>query len=156
MDHAIRRVLAVREGEIQDPHRINILQAIVPLALGSLLTDWISGIVDAAVLEILLLRFLHLHDDAATVRQLTIDIKHSLAVSEALAQMLVVQVGEARNLKLVLKQGVKETDQQILVQLRAEQFLESEVCVRINVPFADFHFHCLFSFFFFQMIFHSS
>ena len=144
MDHAVGRVLALWECEVQYTYRVDIFKMIVPLALGNLLTDGVGGVVDAAVLEVKLLCLLHLDDDAATVCQTAIDIKDGLAVYDALAQVLGIHVGEVGDLGLVVEQRIEETDQQILVQFRAEQLLEPKVGVRVDVPLADFHFHFLF------------
>ena len=78
MDQTVGGILVLGEREVQDAHRIDIFQMIVPLAFWSLFPNGIGGVIDAAVLEVLLLCLLHLDDDAAAVSQTAIDVEHRL------------------------------------------------------------------------------
>ena len=156
MDETVIWILVVREYEVQDSYRIDILQMVVPGAYGSLLTDGEGGIVDTAVLEERLLGLLHLDNHLTPVGQLAIHVVDSLSVCIAVAKMLVVQIGEVGDFLLTFEEGIEETNQQVLVQFCAEQFLKSEVCVRVNVLLADAYFHFLLSPIFLVVFYHSS
>ena len=134
MDIAVSRILVLRECEVQQTYRIDIIQVVVPRSLGGLLADGVGSIVDAAVLEVVLLGFLHLDDKAPAVVRLAIDIEHGPAVSVAVAQMFAVEVLHIHYLTLAAaEQGIEEANQQVLVQFGAKQLLEPEVGVRVDV-----------------------
>ena len=145
MTVAVGGIFAVREHEVEDADRVDILQMIVPRSLGRLLADGRGGVIDAAVLEEGLFRLLHLHDEAASVPGCAIDIEDGAAVATAVAEVFAVEVLDVLNLLLtVVEQGVEETDEQVLVHLRAEKFLEAEVSVGVNVLFFRHIYHDFF------------
>jgi hypothetical protein len=133
----IFRVVAV-EAEIEDADGIDSLQAVVPFgsALG-LLTNGKGGIEDASVLEELLLAPLHLNKELLPLLVLAIDIKHGFAVKFRCAHVFGVQIGQVRYQFPPVEHGIKETDEQILVHLGAEEFFKSEVSVEIDISLAQ-------------------
>ncbi len=128
----ISRVMVV-EREVQDADGVNRLQLVVPVAAPGLFADGECGIEHATVLEKLLLGLLHLNQELLATVVLAIDIENSLAVKLLRAQLLAVQVGQGGDDLLTGQQRVQETAQQLLVNLRAEQFLESKVGIEIDV-----------------------
>ena len=101
------RVRAV-EAEVEDADDVHALQLVVPVAAAGLLTDGESGVVEAAVLEELLLAALHLHQELLTVLVLAVHVEHGAAVGLARAQVLGVQVGQFLDLLTPVKQAVDE------------------------------------------------
>ena len=131
---ALSGVLVVRKFEVQDTNGKDTLQAIVPFAFGSLLANGCCGIVDASVLEVCLLCLLHLNDEPAAVLCQTVYVEYGAAVAIAFAEVLAVQILHVLNLLCtVIEKGIKETDKQVLVHLGTKQFLEAEICIRIDV-----------------------
>ena len=126
------------ESEVQYAYDIHGFQPVVPFPFLSLLTDGEGGVVDAAVLEVLLLAALHLHQYLFSPLILAIHIEYRPAVCLAATQMFRVQVGQAHDLVFGGEQAVDEAYQQFLVHLRAEQFLEPKVGVRIDIAVAQF------------------
>ena len=132
----IRRVLRM-ETEIQDAYRVNALQTIIPVSTGSLFTNGKGRIIKAPVFEKLLLALLHLHQEIFALFVRAIDIKHGTAVVFLRAQVFRVQVGDVADFLTALQQGIQETDKQILVDFRTEQFLEREIRIKIDVSFVN-------------------
>ena len=51
--------------------------------------------------------------------------------------MFAVEVGHVTNHLMAVEQRIEETDEQILVHLRAEQLLEAEVGIGVDITFFD-------------------
>lgn len=130
-------VIFLVKTEVQDADGIDALQAVVPLATGRLLADGEGGVVHATILEELLLTLLHLHQEMLTLLVHAIYVEHRTAVVLLRAQVLRVQVGDLADLLPPVQQGVQEADEQLLVRLRAEQSLEREVGVKIDVSLVN-------------------
>ena len=128
-------VLVVGEDEVEDADGVHGLQLEVPVASHGLLPDGERGIVDAAVLEVVLLGLLHLDDELLALLVLAVDVEDGLAVDVACAEMFVVEVGDVADDLMTVEQGIEETDEQVLVHLRAEELLEAEVGVWVDVSF---------------------
>lgn len=60
-------------------------------------------------------------------------VKHGLPVGGGSALSFGIEVGQFINMLPLPQHLVKEVDQQLLVELRAKQFLEAEVCEGIDV-----------------------
>ena len=60
-------IFVVGKLEIEDTNSIDILQVVVPFPLRCLLANRGGGVIDTTVLEISLLRFLHLHDETTAI-----------------------------------------------------------------------------------------
>ena len=135
MAETVGRILAIGKHEIQHANGIDIVQMVVPLlAFYSLLADGERGVIDAAIFEVLLLRFLHLNDETAAVARHAVHIEHGATVTIALAKVLGIQVLYIGNLLfLAIEQGIEETDEQVLVHFCTEEFLETEIGIRIDV-----------------------
>ena len=130
---AFGRILIVGEDKIEDAYGIDTLQLEVPFPAFGLLLNGEGGIEYAAVLEIVLLRLLHLHDEAFAGGVLTIDVEDGLAVFHPRAEVLGVAVFDVVYLLLALKKCIEEADEQFLVHLRTEELFEAEVGERVDV-----------------------
>ena len=126
----------VAELEVEYAYHIDGFQLIIPFALETLLTDWESGVIDAPVLEVLLLAALHLHKYLLATLILAIYIEHGAAVTFRRTQMLGVEIIKVAYHFLAAKQAVDETYQKFLVYFRAEKHLETEVGIRIDISVA--------------------
>ena len=139
--HQLHLVVVVRplllEAEVQDADGVDALQLVVPHSLGGLLADGEGGVIDAAVLEELLLALLHLHQEVLPLLVLAIHVEHGTAVVFLRAQTLRVEVGDVPHHFLPVQQRVEEADEQLLVDFRTEQLLESEVGIKVHVSFDD-------------------
>ena len=121
------------KNEVEDADDIHSLQLIVPFSTGSLLANGEGGIIQTAVLEKLLLTPLHLHQNLLPLLVLTIHVENSPPVILLRAQVFGVQIGHVLDNLLAKQQRIEKTHEQFLVHVCAEQQLESEVGVRINV-----------------------
>ena len=119
--------------KIQNADGIDTLQLKVPFALLCLLLNGEGTVEDAPVLEIFLIRLLHLNEDLLSFLILAVNVKDSLAVRCRLPEMLAVKIFQVLNHLLAVKEGIEETDQQFLVDLRSKQFLEYEIRVEIYI-----------------------
>ena len=148
-------ILPVGKHKVQHPHGIDIIQMVVPLlTLHRLLTDGEGRVIDATVLEILLLSLLHLNDETAAVARHAVHIEHCAAVTVAFTEILCIQILNIQNLLLPpVEQRIQETDEQILVHLGTEQLLEAEVGVGVDVA-ARIHFAV--SFLCFTLLLHNT
>ena len=137
-------LVAVLEREAEDADDIYGLQVVVPfVAATGLLADGKSGVVQAALLEVTLHAPLHLHQEMLAPLVHAIHVEHRTAFVRPVRQVLRVEVTDVRDVRLVGKQGAEEADQQFLVQLRAEEFLKSEIRARIDITLAKSHVvHC--------------
>ena len=120
----------------------------------ALLNNWEGRIEHGTVFEEVLAGLLHLDYEALAVRPLAIDIENGAALAVGF-QFLRGQVSQVfhyllrfagRLLGRVVEQGVKQADKQVLVQLRAEKLLESEIGVGIHVFLVFMFFHNCFVF----------
>ena len=87
------RVLVI-EGEVQDADGVDRLQPVVPVSAFGLFPDGEGGVEHAAVLEELLFRLLHFHQEFLSVLVFAIDVEHGFPVRLLRAQLLGVQVGQ--------------------------------------------------------------
>ena len=121
------------ELEIQDANDIDGFQPVVPLSFLSLFADGESGIVKATILEELLFATLHLHQYLFAIFVLAIHVEHCLAVGLARAKVFRVEISQVFHHLLAMEQAVDEADEQVFVDFGAEQFLETEIGVRIDI-----------------------
>ena len=68
---------------------------------------------------------------------LAIHVEHGAPVILLRTQVFGVQVCYLRDFLTALQQRVQETDEQILVDFRAKEFLECEIRVEIDVSFIN-------------------
>ena len=130
--------ISIVEAEIENTYRIDGLEIIVPaVAAYSLVANRESRIEHAAVFEKLLLGFLHLHKKLLAFFILAIDIEHGLAVKLARTKLFTVEIGKVAYDLLPIEHRIKETDEQVLVDLRAEQFLEREISIKVDVSLVE-------------------
>jgi Na+/H+ antiporter NhaA len=135
-------VFIVREYEIQYAYGIDAFQIEVPVrAALTLLAYGKSGVEYASVFKIALLYLLHLNDELLAVLVLAIYVENSLSFTIVFTKFLAVEVLYVLDDLLVVKQGVQETDEQVLVHLRTEKFFETEVGIRIDVSLCSFVCH---------------
>ena len=121
------------ETKIQDTDRVDGLQTIIPIATGCLLAHGERRIVNAAVLEELLLAFLHFHQKILAPLVRAVDIEHGTAVIFLRAQMFRIEIGDVLDLLASLQEGVEETDKQVLVDFCPKKFLEREIRIEIDI-----------------------
>ena len=131
----IRRV-GIVEREVQHTYGIDTAQAVIPIAFLGLVTDWEGAVEYAPVLEELLLCLLHLNEDALACYRLAIDIEYSLAFCFCRAELFGIQICKVCNFLMTLQQGIQETDEQILIHFRPEQFLEGKVSIEVDISFS--------------------
>ena len=84
-----------------------------------------------------LIHVLHLYDDAATVLRGAVSIKDSIAHDIVGAELLAVVILYFLDHMLTGKHGIKEVHQQVTVERRAENTLESEIGQRVDVSFFE-------------------
>jgi hypothetical protein len=100
----------------------------------ALVTDGLGGVIDGTILEERLPGVLHLHDEL-TPRlggAINIEIVRTRAVELTdLFDVLVIKIHNG--ILLLVYDGVKETDQKVLVSLSSKQLLEAIVNKGINV-----------------------
>ena len=106
------------EAEVEDADDVHALQLVVPVAAAGLFADGKCGVIQAAVLEELLLAALHLHQELFAELVLAVHVEHGAAVGLARAQVLGVQVRQ-------------------FLDLLPEQLLEAEVGVGVDVAVFD-------------------
>ena len=85
------------------------------------------------VLKELLLSLLHLNDERLSLLVLAIDIEDGTAIAIAITKALTIKIGKIPNYLLAIEERIEETNEQILVERCAEQLLESEVGIGIDV-----------------------
>ena len=133
---AVRVVESVGEVEVEQSYGVHGVEVEVPVASSlRLLTYWERGVVYGAVLEELLVHVLHLHDELLSTVVLAVHVEHCASCVHAVAELLGVEVRDLLHVLLSAEHGVEEALQQLLVELRAEQPLESEVGMRVYVSF---------------------
>ena len=133
-------VNVVAEDEVEYAYGIYLLKFEGGFLLLYLFHDWECGVVDAAVFEELLEHVLHLYDEPSAVLSLAEHVEYGFALGCRPAKMLGVEVLHVDNevvrvMFALLHQGVEETDQEVFVELRAEEFLEAKVGVWVYVAF---------------------
>ena len=129
-------VFFIAEPEVQYSYNINGLKLVVPFTLKTLLSYRECGVIDAPVLEKLLLTALHLNKDFLATLILAIYIEHGTAVTLRRTQMLGVEILQITNNLSATKQTVDETYQKLLVYLGTEKHLKPEICIRIDISVA--------------------
>ena len=80
-----------------------------------------------------MLSLLHLYDERLALLILAVYIKDGTAVAIAIAKVLTIKIGKIPNYFLAIEERIEETNEQILVEGGAEQLLESEVGIGIDV-----------------------
>ena len=131
-------VVRLVEREVEYTDDVDGLQLIIPFAFLSLLSDGEGGVVDASVLEEPLFSPLHFDQEFFSFFILAIDVEYGFPVGFSRPEVFRVEVSQVRDHFFSAKQTVDEADEQVLVHLGAEQFLESEVCVRVDVSVFEF------------------
>ena len=121
------------EREVQDSDDVHGFQTIVPLSFFSLFADGECGVVETPVFEKLLFAALHFHQDFLAAFVFAIHVEYRPAVTFPSAYVFRVQVGERVDFLPPLQQAVDEADEQILVHLCPEQFLESEIRIGVYI-----------------------
>ena len=120
--------LILSKNEIENPDEINGVEFEVPfLAAFGLLVNGKGRVKNAAFLEIILLGFLHLDDEAFAALTDTEQIEDGAPIFSGRPQPLAVGVTEFLDLVMFRQQLIKEVDQQVLIRFAAEQFLEAEI-----------------------------
>ena len=84
-------------------------------------------IIYSAVLEELMVYILHLHNEHLFLVVLAIHVEDGAAGIHAVAQLLGVKVRHVLHVLFAMKHGVQKADEQLLVKLRAEQALKTEI-----------------------------
>ena len=134
--------LLVLEYEVQDAESVYLVELVVPTLFLSVLLCHLAygerGVVYAPVLEKLLEHVLHLHDILRAALGGAVHVEYGLALGGGTSEFLGVEVGDVENLVLgyraaFLKHSVEEAYQKVFVEFRAEEFLESEVGVWVDV-----------------------
>ena len=127
-------VFVVWKLEVHHAHHINVFQPEIPIfAHLCLVADGFGCVKQASVLEIILLRVLHLHNETGAVIDFAIYIEITVAMLLDVPQLLDVLVGQTRDaLLLVEDDSVQKTDEEFLVLLGTEQLLEAVVGVGIH------------------------
>ena len=82
---------------------------------------------------------LHLDDELLALLVLAIDIEDGLAVDVARAKMFAVEIRDVPDDFMTVEKRIEEADEQVFVHLRAEQLLETEVGVGIDIAFLSMH-----------------
>ena len=126
-------VILLVESEVQNTDDVDTFQLVVPVSALSLFTDREGGVIDAAVLEILLQATLHFHQYLFTLLVFAIDIEHRFAVSFAGAQVFSIEVSQVCDDLFPVQQAIDETDKEFLIYFRTEKLLETEVGIRVDV-----------------------
>ena len=104
--------------EVEQTDDVDRVETEVPLsATLCLLAYRESGIVDGAVLEELLIYVLHLDDELLTLIVLTIHVEYSTSSVGTVAKLLGVEISDILHILLTMEHGVKEADEQLLVEL---------------------------------------
>ena len=129
--HVFGVVLA--EAEVEDSDGVDLAQAEVPLAFRSLFLDGESGIVDASVDEVFLFGLLHLDEELFATVVFAIDIEDGLSLGGGCPHVLDVEVVQVGDDLASGEERVEKADEQVFVHLCAEELLESEVCVEVDV-----------------------
>jgi hypothetical protein len=86
-----------------------------------------GGVVDAAVLEEVLLGFLDLDDEAFAADRLAVDVEDGFAIYRCTTKLFGVTEGKVGYLVVGGEEGVEEVDQEIFVRFGAENALEAKV-----------------------------
>ena len=121
------------ETKIQDANGVDGLQTIIPIATRCLLAHGERRIVNAAVLEELLLAFLHFHQKILAPLVRAVDIEHGTAVIFLRAQMFRIEIGDVLDFLASLQESVEKTDKQVLVDFCSKKFLEREIRIEIDI-----------------------
>ena len=133
MMHIVITILV--EYEIENTDGIYALEFKVPFASWSLLLNRERTVIYASVLEIILFSLLHLDKELLTLFILAINIKHRFAFRCHMTEMLSIEILQIFDHFPPIEKGIKETDQQFLVDLCSKQFLKSEIRIEIYVSF---------------------
>ena len=122
--------------EVEQRNSIDMIEFEIPVtSLGSLFTDWESGVEEGAVLEISLVGILHFHDELLAVFAFAIYVEDGLAVGIYISHVLRIQIRHILHNLSAIKQAVEEANEQILVHCRSEYSLEAEVGQQADVSF---------------------
>ena len=84
-------------------------------------------IIYSAVLEELLVYILHLHNELLALVVLAINIKDGTASISTIAKLLRIKIRDILHVLLAMKHSVQKADEQLLVKLRTEQALKTEI-----------------------------
>ena len=126
-------VLVLVEHKVEDADSVDSLQAEAPAALHALLADGERRVVDAAVLEVLLVGLLHLDNYPVALLVLTVHVEHGAAVVLRVAKLFGGQQRQALDDLAPLKQRIQQAKRELLVGLGAKQVLETVVGVGVDV-----------------------
>ena len=84
-------------------------------------------IIYSAVLEELMVYILHLHNELLSLVVLAINIEDGTASINSVAKLFLVKIRDILHVLLAMKHSVQKADEQLLVKLRAEQALKTEI-----------------------------
>ena len=130
----------IGKSEVQDTNCVDGFQLVIPLAAFlNLFPQGKSSVVDAAVLEVEVIGILHLDDELLALLVLAVQVVDGLAIRFGAALLLGVEVGQVPDLFPVAEYLVKKVNQQVFVELRAEQTLEAKISEWIDVSFFATH-----------------
>ena len=82
---------------------------------------------------------LHLNDELLALLVLTVQVVDGFAIGFASALLLGVQVGKVADVLPFAQHLVEKVNQQVFVELRAEEPLEAEIGEWVDVPVFDAH-----------------
>ena len=108
---------------VEDTDEIDIVEVVVPFPVG-LVEDGKGGVRKGPVHELAVRAFLHLDDEALAVGALAIDVEDGEGVG--VDAVLLVEEGDLGD-GLAGDDGVEELDEQGLVAVCGEEFLETEI-----------------------------
>ena len=84
-------------------------------------------IIYSAVFEELIVYILHLHNELLSLVVLAINIEDGTASINSVAKLFLVKIRDILHVLLAMKHSVQKADEQLLVKLRAEQALKTEI-----------------------------
>ena len=152
-------IIIMLKLKIQDGHNSHRSEIIIPVELNinmlgssllpqilvvshtALLTDWIRGVVNCPLTEMLLITFLHLDDKCSSIHTTTGNIKDHLTIILSHSQMLCRDKIHILNLN-ILQKNIEKTNQHILVGFTSKQSLKHKITQKLCIllPSRSLHF----------------